>query len=168
MSFICMVKTSSKFDQFVLGVMRNSFNFLIADYDCRLVEERISYTRTDIVYKNKATGVTVGLDQRMGAIMVDIIRLVDGELPHISDDDYSGDMKTVHAFDFENILKLKAPEAIVERPSIEDLLCHENRETVISEMVEKHAKVLKKYGRDVLSGDIHIFDKIAASIRKMN
>lgn len=157
-------KAISNFEKYVNAQIKVHFSFLGEKYDFEIVSEDFDTTHTSICYKNKTTAVIISLDQRMGMILVTLIRLVNKSIPEIQVH-YSKD-EPINYFCLGNLLDIRAPDVHIEQPDIEALLFKRDSKSLISRIFKENAEALEKYGKDVLLGDFSVLDIIEKGIKK--
>lgn len=155
-----------KFRNFVV----KDFSFLVEKFNFKIIKEgkepyAYSYR---ITYKNKTTAINVSYDIRDEGISVLIYRLVDGEIPtypiFVTKD------TMVNCYYFDTIIALRSSnpdedlytkEHVKEFPPIYD-------EKTIEKIVSEYAKAVRKYGKDIMTGDFRVFNELENELKKNN
>ena len=140
-----------------LKAIKGCFSFLLREIGFKLVSDQVSRYGVTVLYQSRTVGVEVCYQPREnGGILVDLIRLVEGEVPPYPDSFV--DEITLHTFDFRDLLYLR-----------KDRLEHDIREKLeknIPFSAEEAAIILKKYCNDVLIGDFSIFSRLEAIVKQ--
>ena len=140
-----------------LKAIKRCFSFLLKEFGFQLVNDQVSRYGVTALYLSPAAGVEVCYQPREnGGILVDLIRLIKGEVPSYPDSFVDG--STLHTFDFRDLLYLR-----------KDLLEQDIREKLeksIAFSAEEAARLLKKYCNDVLIGDFSIFSRLEEIVKQ--
>ena len=140
-----------------LKAIKGCFSFLLGEIGFKLVSEQVSRYGVTVLYQSQTVGVEVCYQPREnGGILVDLIRLIDGEVPSYPDSFV--DRITLHIFDFRDLLYLR-----------KDRLEQDIREKLEKNFpfsAKEAARLLKKYCNDVLIGDFSIFSRLEEIVKQ--
>jgi hypothetical protein len=140
-----------------LNAIKSCFSFLLGEFGFKLVSDQVSRYGVTVLYQSQAAGVEVYYQPREnGGILVDLIRLINGEVPSYPDS--SLDSSTLHTFDTRDLLYLR-----------KDRLEQDIREKLkenIPFSAEEAARLLKKYCNDVLIGDFSVFSRLEEIVKQ--
>jgi len=140
-----------------LKAIKRCFSFLLEEFGFKLLSDQVSRYGVTVLYQSRAAGVEVCYQPREnGGILVDLIRLIKGEVPSYPDSFAGG--STLHTFDFRDLLYLRKDR--LEQDILEKL------EKNIPFSVEEAACLLKKYCNDVLIGDFSIFSRLEEIVKQ--
>ena len=147
---------SSEYQKRLKGIKR-CFSFLLEEFGFKLVSDQVSIYGVTVLYQSRAAGIEVCYQPRENdGILVDLIRLIEGEVPSYPDSFV--DDSTLHTFDFRDLLFLRKNRL--------ELDVREKLEKDIPFSAEEAARLLKKYCNDVLIGDFTIFSRIEKIVKQ--
>ena len=137
--------------------IKRCFSFLLVELGFKLINDQVSRYGVTVLYQSRAVGVEVCYQpHENGGILVDLIRLLEDEVPSYPDS-FEDDI-TIHTFDFRDLLYLR-----------KNRLEHEIREKLeknIPFSAEEAARILKKHCNDVLIGDFSVFSRLDEIVKK--
>ncbi len=86
--------------------IKSCFSFLLGEFDFKLISDQVSRYGVTVLYQSRAAGIEVYYQPREnGGILVDLIRLIKGEVPSYPDSFLNS--STLHTFDFRDLLYLR-------------------------------------------------------------
>ena len=132
---------------------KRSFQFLVDEYGCQIVQSGEHAAGSVMLYTNSTTGIKVSLEPRENFIFVYLIQLQDGKIPAYLD-------APDHWVYFDAVLALKNPKLKVQQKAFGDWLTPKDIDTILA----NYAHTLRIYGREVLIGDFMLFKAIRGRI----
>lgn len=158
-----MNRKYTEFDKYVIKQIKKTFRFLENEY-CFKIDSIINEASgVFIYYKNRTTAICVSLDERMGGVFIDLIRLVNNLIPERPI--FYNKKQQINYYDLCNILEIRAPFLGIDHPHIDDLVFNSEREKVLRKVLKQHADALKEYASDVLNGDFSVFEELRSKKR---
>jgi hypothetical protein len=137
--------------------IKKCFSFLLVEFGFKLISDQVSRYGVTVLYQSRTAGVEVCYQpHENGGILVDLIRLIDGEVPSYPDS--FEDDSTLHTFDFRDLLYLR-------KNRLEQNI-REKLEKNIPFSEEEAAHLLKKYCNDILTGDFSIFSRLEDIVKQ--
>jgi hypothetical protein len=128
---------------------KRSFQFLIDEYGCQIVQSGQHAAGSAITYTNSTTAVKVSLEPRENFIFVYLIKLQNGKIPAYFD----APDGWVY---LDAVLALKNPQLKVQQKAFGDWLKPKDIDTILAQ----YAHALRIYGWEVLAGDFTLFKTI--------
>lgn len=148
-------------------IMLNKFQFLIDEYDCKLIEQVDDSLFYQLTYKNSTTGVIVTYDAREQYIDIDLYRLVNGQIIKNLMHALKGN-ETINGFSLDYIVKKKTL-----RDTTQILSIHEYGKDAdftspegFSKYLDLFTTNLKKYAGHILKGDFTDFKHLDVEFRR--
>lgn len=158
-----MNKKTTEFYEYFVNTCKKEFKFLEKEFSLKYDESIIGHGAT-VFYKSDKVAVAITLSESYGAILIDLIRLKNKEIP-IHPTEIEQDTE-LNEFDFKNLLNIRNPKLIFERPLIDDLVFNPGREKVVKRVLKQYAEALHIYATDVLNGDFTIFPELEKIVKK--
>jgi hypothetical protein len=143
---------------------KKNFEFLVDEYNFKIVTKDYTKFSDYIVYKNNTTAIQISLERRDCGIFFELIRLVNGDIPprpiFITND------TELNRFDFLDFLSIVAPDLKLSIFDHIELLFSPNWKKNINNVLSQLAINLKNYGHDVLTGDFNIFPQLEKIVKQ--
>ncbi len=159
-----MTEKRVNLNDYFLKKVKSLFGFLERDYFFKFHESIINTLAITVIYKNNTTAVSITLDQRVGGILVDLIRLIDNKITELPTEIMKE--TELNEFDFEDLLSIRNSKIRIEKPTLDDLVFLPGWEKVISRILHQYARNLKEYSEDVLKGNFDIFKELDEIVKR--
>jgi hypothetical protein len=158
-----MINKVSKKNRFFINNCKEIFKFLINEYEFKLAGTHIENLYLEVVFKNKTTAIAIRLEERDGGITVELIKLINGDIPSGSIFIFS-DTK-LNLFDLEILLAIRDASQKIEHPNLDDLVFKPGWEKVMRRVLKQFARAVKQYADDVLRGDFSVFPELEKIVK---
>lgn len=145
-------------DEFEI-LCRDSFKYLETDFKCKLISVVHDAHGTYLVYKNLASAVKISFAPYDGYIYVDVVRLLNGNIPQ-----YPIFIKSdsiLYEYSLFDVIMRKDPSFKIKIPSFNEW----NKYDIIKRDIRLRAEWLKTYASDILRGDFSIFPELEKIVK---
>lgn len=141
-------------------LVKTHFEFLIQKHDFKLTQTKIENFSSNVQYQRPELAFVLQYDYRDFMCFFWLVRVINNGIPEYPI--FVKQDKPVNWFDFNTVLFIKAPEMILDYKYFGERLTEENLEGWLKHQVE----CLKKYGQDLLVGDIRIFEELERIVKE--
>lgn len=140
-----------------LTLCQSVFYFLREDFGFSEKGYKETNFEISILYTNKTTGIKIIYDKRENLILIQLIRLKNGNIPAY--EIFINEKTEINTFYLHNLLELRAQDysVLVHVPVTED-----NWDPALN----KYAAILRKYASDILSGNFESFKLMQQIVKK--
>jgi len=139
---------------------KKEFRFLSAEYGLKTTSIKKDVYGCYATYRNDVVAVEISFEIKDGGIFIMLCRMVNGELPE--DEIFVRSETVLNRFDLEDVVNLNDPSVDLE-PDFADPYNPTAKELV--ENLKVYAEALKKYAKDILSGDFSIFAELEKIVK---
>ena len=140
---------------------KKEFGFLNAEYRLKATNIEKDVYGCYAIYSNDVVAVEIDFSIKDGGIFIMLCRMVNGELP--AQEIFVRSETVLNRFDLEDVVNLKNPSMELEQDFV-DLYNPTAKELV--ENLKVYAEALKKYAKDILSGDFSSFAELEKIVKR--
>ena len=140
---------------------KKEFGFLNAEYGLKMTNIEKDVYGCYATYSNDVVAVEISFSMKDGGIFIMLCRMVNGELP--AQEIFVRSDTVLNRFDLEDIVDLKNP-SIDLKPVFADPDNPTAKE--LAENLKVYAEALKKYAKDILSGDFSSFAELEKIVKR--
>jgi hypothetical protein len=141
-------------------ICKKEFGFLNAEYGLKTTNIEKDVYGCYATYSNDVVAVEISFSMKDGGIFIMLCRMVNGELP--AQEIFVRSDTVLNRFDLEDIVDLKNP-SIDLKPDFADPDNPTAKE--LTENLKVYAEALKKYAKDILSGDFSSFAELEKIVK---
>lgn len=143
----------------LLMICGKRFAFLTNERGLQCIEDRIEDWGFEKCYKGDQVGVILCFEMREFYLFVKVCRLIEGEFPKSV-----GEIRPdsdLNSFDLDDVVTLRAREALILRYDRETRLDSE----LFKRVIGKQAENLGLYADDILNGDFSLFVELEGVVK---
>lgn len=131
-----------------------AFQFLIREFDFKVVETRRDQFGADVTLQNATTVINLGFELREHHVFVMLYRLIDGNLPRYKSlMEFDNDFE--NRFDLDDLINIRAPSLTVEQS-----LGRSPTRSDVERILKQYAAILQHHASDVLNGEFQVFAEL--------
>lgn len=143
--------------QNIANAIKYHFNYLKQEYGFRDVSDIIDNDYCSIKMQNNTTGISLNYERRENYLFAYLYRLVDGEIRE--DINPISSNLPLHSIELNYIIQFKDSVYFIDK-------LRKKSSKSIDELILDLAYDLKKYAKEVLNGDFHVFNEVDAVAKK--
>jgi hypothetical protein len=145
-------------------IAKENFNFLISDYDFKLIKSHKENSGYKLIYLNSFTGVKITYEYREAYIFIMLYKLINRKMIENPIDIMKDSI--LYGYGLDDIINLKNPSDLI-KPSYQYNSESDYHDSCkgLTLYVSTFANNLKIYASDILDGDFKIFKELDTIVK---